>query len=610
MALFFCQILHFIVALFSVMCYNISVWRDVIMRLQISKSKNSASFYVIKTIYDNGKERTKIVEKLGTENELKEKLGDQDPIEWAKKYIEELNKKEKEQTRKILVPFEQSKIIAKDEQRSFNGGYLFLQKIYHELGLHKICKEISQKYKFDFNLDSILSRLIYGRVIFPSSKLATYQLSKRFIEQPKFELHQIYRALEVLCKETDFIQSSLYENSLKVSKRNTGVLYYDCTNYFFEIEQEDGDKQYGPSKDHKPNPIIQMGLFMDGDGIPLAFSMNRGNMNEQLTLKPLEKKILSDFKLSKFIVCTDAGLASENNRKFNDKDGRAFITTQSIKKLKDHLKKWALASDGWKLPGSDQTYDISKLDEIIDKATLEDKAKIRAKVFFKERWIKENGLEQRLIVTYSIKYRDYQRKIRNSQIERAQKVIAKNPKRIKKCNANDYKRFIHKTSYTPDGEVAKKEIYSIDQAIIQKEETFDGFYGVCTNLEDDASEIIRVNHRRWEIEECFRIMKNEFKARPVHLSRDDRIQAHFTTCFISLIIYRLLEKKLEEKFTCHEIIDGLRSMNFLEVKGEGYVPTYTRTDFTDALHEKFGFRTDYQIVNTNQMKKIFNSTKR
>jgi transposase len=580
------------------------------LKLTISKSKNSTSLYVAKSFYKNGTRTSKIVEKLGTVAELQKKLNGRDPIEWANEYLEELNRKEKEESRDVLIKCSPVKLIDKGEQRFFNGGYLFLQKIYHELGLHKICKEISQKYKFDFDLNSILSRLIYGRVIFPSSKLATYELSKKFIEQPNFDLHQIYRALEVLAKETDFIQSSLYENSLKVSKRNTGVLFYDCTNYFFEIEQEDGKKQYGPSKEHRPNPIIQMGLFMDGDGIPLAFSVNRGNMNEQLTLKPLEKKIISDFELSKFIVCTDAGLASEDNRKFNDKDGRAFITTQSIKKLKEHLKKWALASDGWKLPGSEKNYDISKLDEMIDKATPEDKAKMRAKIFFKERWIKENDFEQRLIVTYSIKYRDYQRKIRNSQIERAQKVIDTNPKKLKKCNANDYKRFIYKTSCTPDGEVAEKEIYSIDSTLIEKEEAFDGFYGVCTNLEDDVSEIIQVNHRRWEIEECFRIMKSEFKARPVYLSNDDRIEAHFTTCFISLIIYRLLEKRLNEKYTCHEIIAGLKDMNFLEIKGEGYTPTYTRTDFTDSLHEAFGFRTDYEIVNTSQMKKNFRETKK
>ena len=570
------------------------------MKLTISKSKNAASLYVTRSIYVNGKRTSKIVEKLGTFAELEKKLDGRDPIEWAKKYIEELNKKEKEEKREVIVKYSPVKIIDKDKQNSFNGGYLFLQKIYHELGLHKICKEISQKYKFNFDLNSILSRLIYSRVIFPSSKLATCQLSKKFIEQPNFDLHQIYRALEILAKETDFIQSSLYDNSLKISRRNTGVLYYDCTNYFFEIEQEDGNKQYGPSKEHRPNPIVQMGLFMDGDGIPLAFSINRGNTNEQLTLKPLEEKILSDFDLSKFIVCTDAGLASEDNRKFNNKDERAFITTQSIKKLKAHLKNWALAPQEWHLPNDVKTYDISKLDEEKDKN----------KFFYKERWINENGLEQKIIVTYSIKYRDYQRKIRNSQIERAQKTIDTNPTKIKKCNQNDYKRFINKTSCTPDGEIAEKEIYSINLELISKEEAFDGFYAMCTNLDDNASEIIKVNNRRWEIEECFRIMKSEFKARPVYLSRDDRIEAHFTTCFISLIIYRLLEKMLNEKFTCYEIISGLKDMNFYEVKGEGYIPTYTRTDFTDALHEAFGFRTDYQIVNTSQMKKIFRGTKK
>lgn len=324
----------------------------------------------------------------------------------------------------------------------------------------------------------------------------------------------------------------------------------------------------------------------------------------------MEKKIISDFELSKFIVCTDAGLASAENRKFNDKDGRAFITTQSIKKLKAHLKKWALAADGWKLPGSEKDYDISKLDEMLEKANPEDREKIRSKVFYKERWIKENGFEQRLIVTYSIKYRDYQRKIRNGQIERAQKLIDTNPTKIKKCNSNDYKRFIHTTNCTSDGEVAEKEIYSIHSSLILKEEAFDGFYAACTNLEDDVSEIIKVNCRRWEIEECFRIMKSEFKARPVYLSNDDRIEAHFTTCFISLILYRLLEKKLKEQFTCHEIITGLRDMNFLELRGEGYVPTYTRSDFTDALHDAFGFRTDYQIVTSSIMKKILKDTKK
>lgn len=567
------------------------------MRLSISKSKNSTSLYVIKSTYINEIHSSKIVEKLGTESELRKKLNGQDPYEWAKTYIADLNKKEMEETGKIMVQYSPTKLIEKKQQRSFNGGYLFLQKIYHELGLHKICEEISDRHKFTYNLDSILSRLLYGRVIFPSSKLSTFNLSSRFLEKPDFDIQHIYRALEVISKETDLIQSELYKNSLKLSKRNTGILYYDCTNYFFEIEQEHGLKQYGYSKEHKPNPIVQMGLFMDGDGIPLAFSITEGNTNEQLTLKPLEQKILDDFKLSKFIVCTDAGLAGNTNRKFNDEGERAFITTQSIKKLKNHLKEWALSSEGWSLSGDSKVYDISDIDE----------EKSKGKTFFKERWIKEDELEQKLVVTYSIKHRDYQRTIRNGQIERAIKFATANPSKMKISNQNDYKRFIDKTSVTPDGEVADKHLYSLDLEVALKEEAFDGFYAVCTNLEDDASEIIKINHSRWEIEECFRIMKSEFKARPVYLSRDDRIEAHFTTCFLSLVLYRYLEKRLDNKFTCSEIVQGLKDMNFYEIPADGYVPTYTRTDFTDAMHDAFGFRTDYQIIRSSKMKNIFKS---
>lgn len=339
---------------------------------------------------------------------------------------------------------------------------------------------------------------------------------------------------------------------------------------------------------------------MDGNGIPLAFNINKGNTNEQVTLTPLEKQILSDFNLSKFVVCTDAGLASTANRKFNNKKDRAFITTQSVKKLKKHLKEWALNPDGWYLDTDIKTYDISKINE----------EKYKDKIFYKERWIKENGLEQKIIVTYSIKYRNYQRKLRNNQIERAQKTIDSNPGKLKKSSQNDYKRFIQKTCCTSDGEIAKKEIYNINTELITVEEAFDGFYAVCTNLEDDVHEIVKVNKRRWEIEECFRIMKSEFKARPVYLSRDDRIIAHFITCFIALIIYRILEKKLEEKYTCHEILKKLKEMDFYKIKGEGYVPTYIRDDLTDDLHKAFGFKTDYQIVSKRQMKNIFNVTKK
>lgn len=575
------------------------------MRLSFSKSKNSTSLYVIKDVTENNKRTTKIVEKLGTVQKLEEKLNGQDPIEWAREYIEVLNIKEKEQNRDVLVKYNQSKQIERDIQRSFNGGYLFLQQIYHQLGLNKICKDISKKYKFTFNLNSILSRLIYGRILFPSSKLNTYQESKGLLEQSDFELQHVYRALEVIAKETDFIQSKLYENSLSISKRNDSILYYDCTNYFFEIEEQDGLKQYGFGKDHKPNPIVGMGLFMDGDGIPLAFDIYSGNTNEQTTLQPLEEKIFKDFELSKFIVCTDAGLSSLSNRKFNDKNGRAFITTQSVKKLKKHLKQWALKPTGWKLPGKDEAYDISLLDK--DEKLYE---KYKLETFHKERWIKEDGLEQKLVVTYSLKYRDYQRQIRNKQLDRACKLIETRPADIKKKNQNDFKRFISSTNVTKDGEIADKTVYGLNSAAIANEEMYDGFYAVCTNLDEDGEVIAKINHKRWEIEECFRIMKSEFKARPVYLSRDDRIKAHFTTCFLALVLYRYLEKYLEEKFTTQEIVTALREMNFYSVPTEGYIPTYTRTDLTDALHEVFGFRTDHEIVSLKQMKNIFKDTKK
>ena len=575
------------------------------MRLRITKCKNTNIFYVIKTIYVNGKQKTKTVERIGNTAEVKQKSNGEDPYIWAKKYVDELNKKEQEGTREILIKKSQTQLIDKDKQNSFNCGYFFLEKIYYGLQLDKICEKITDKYQFKYDLNSILSRLIYGRIIFPSSKLAINELSKKFIEQPNFELQHIYRALEVISKENDFIQSELYKNSLKISKRNTGVLYYDCTNYFFEIEEASGLRQYGPSKEHRPNPITQMGLFMDGDGIPLAFNITAGNTNEQGTLTPLEEKILKDFELSKFIVCTDAGLASNDNRKFNNKEYRAFITTQSIKKLKKHLKNWVLDPKDWSVVGDTKKYDISKLEE-----TEASKKLNYNKTFYKKRWIKENGLEQALIVTYSLKYKNYQQKIRNSQIERAKKAIQNKNIKIDKCNQNDYKRFILKTNVTDDGEVAENKVFTINQKAIAEEEKYDGLYGVCTNLEDNVEEIIKVNHRRWEIEESFRIMKNEFKARPVYLSRDDRIQAHFITCFIALLIHRLLEKKIEEKYTCEEIINCLREMNLMCIGEEGYIPEYTRTDLTDELHEKYGFRTDYEITTEKKIKKILKDLKK
>jgi len=575
------------------------------MNIKITKSKNHEHYSIIYNVKVNGKRTSKVYENIGNYEDLKKRAQNEDPIKWLKNYVQELNTKQKENKIPIIIKKDQNKLIDKNVQTSFNVGYLFLQDIYYKLGLNKICSNISDRYQFKFDLNDILSKLIYSRILFPASKLKTLELSKKFLEQPNFDYQHIERALLILCKENDFIQSQLYKNSKKYMPRNNRILYYDCTNFFFEIEIEDDFRKYGKSKENRPNPIVQMGLFMDGNGIPLSCEITPGNTNEQITLKPLEEKIIKDFELADIVVCTDAGLASKANRKFNDTNTRKFITTQSLKKLKDFLKDEALdLTKGWHLSGSEKVYNIEKLRT--DEKLIE---LYKDKTFYKERWIKEDGIEQRLIITYSVKYQEYQKNIRNNQIERAKHLIDMNPKKIGKTKQNDPKRFIESISSTSNGEVADKTNYFINQDIIDEEARYDGLYAVCTNLEDNVEDIIKVNHKRWEIEESFRIMKTEFNARPVFHSNEEAIKAHFLICFLALTVYRYLEKKLDEKYTVGEIIDTLKEMNLKLDMPEIYSPNYVRTDLTDDLHEKFDFRTDFEAINLKNLKQIFKQTK-
>ena len=574
------------------------------MRIMKGKSSNP-TYHVIQDVRRNGKRSTEIIENLGSASEICEKYHVSDADAWAADYIKRKREEAASKDHKVLVSYNTSAVIDKDKRLSFNAGYLFLQQIYYQLGLPSICRKIKKENSFEYDLDNILSRLIYGRILFPSSKLSCYEQSQKLIEEPQFDLHQIYRALTTLSKNADMIQAELYKRSKKLVKRNTGVLFYDCTNYFFEMEHEGGLKQYGPSKEHRPNPIVQMGLFMDKSGIPLAFCINSGNQNEQLSLKPLEQQIMRDFELSRFIVCTDAGLSSDANRKFNNYGERSFITTQSIKKLKADLKDWCLDPKGWELEGSKKKYDISELDNTPEN---------RKKIFYKQKLIegydeeRDITFDQTIIVTYSLKYKEYQQTVRNRQIERAKKLIEK-PSSADKRSQNDAKRFIKKTPFTNDGEIANRAMYELDEAAIADEARYDGFYAVCTNRDDDPADIAKINHDRWEIEESFRIMKSEFEARPVYLQRDDRIEAHFLTCFIALMIYRILEKKLGDKYTCEEIIKTLREMDMRKVGKQGYIPSYTRTQLTDSLHENAGFRTDYELITPKSMAGIIRRTK-
>ena len=574
------------------------------MRLNIRKINNYSYYSIIKDYTKlNGKRSTKIFEKLGNQKQVEEKFGKDNTINKIKEYINELNNESKEDL--LKREYNPNKRISPGIKRNFNVGYLFLEKLYNQLKFKDICDSISNKYKFEFDLNEILSYLVYARIIYPSSKLETFKQCQSFIKQPTFKLHDEYRALSYIADNMDYIQEAMFNNSKKIINRNANVIYYDCTNYFFEIDEEDDFRKYGISKEHRPNPIVGMGLFMDGDGLPLSVNLYPGNQNEQKTLIPEETKIVNDFKLdnTKIILCTDAGLASDEIKKYNIKDGRGFVITQSLKKLKEEVKTKIFDKNDWRIPNDLKK--IYNLEDIQNDETL--KEKYYDTLFYKIIQTETKSVKQDLIVTFCFKYFDYSRNIRNSQIERANKSIETKNVTRKGKNQNDYRRFIEIHNSTDNGEVAENTTYSINQELIDEESKYDGYYALTTNLVGDINEIFKIVKGRWEIEESFRIMKSDFLARPVNLSREDRIKAHFMTCFISLFVYRLLEKKLDHKYTTSQILNTLRNMNMLEQKGIGFEPEYERTQLTDDLHDIFNFNTDLEIVSYKKMKKIINT---
>lgn len=576
------------------------------MRLHIRTINNYSYYSIIKDYTNiNGKRSTKIFEKLGNQRRVEDRFGKNNTIGKIKEYINDLNSEDKNEL--VKLELNSSKRINK-EKRNFNIGYLFLEKLYNDLKIKDICNKIQSNYKFEFDLDEVLSYLVFARIIYPSSKLETFKQCQNFIEQPTFKLHDEYRALSYIANNVDLIQESLFINSKNVIKRNSKVIYYDCTNYFFEIDEEDDLRRYGISKEHRPNPLIGMGLFMDGDGIPLSFNIYPGNQNEQKTLIPEESKIINDFKLddTKVILCTDAGLASDDIKKYNIKDGRGFVITQSLKKLKEEYKEQVFDKKDWRLPGD--LKHLYNLEEIENNEDL--RKKYYDSLFYKIIQTETKSAKQDTIVTFCFKYFDYNRNIRNSQIERAKKNINLNNVTRKGKNQNDPNRFIEEINSTSNGEVANEKTYSINEDLIKEEEKYDGYYALSTNLTGNIDDILKITKGRWEIEESFRIMKSVFLTRPVNLSREDIIKAHFMTCFIALLIYRILEKKLDYKYTTKEILDTLRNMNVTELKGNGYIPSYERTNITDFIHEKYNFNTDTEVITYKKIKKIFNTISR
>ena len=596
-------------------------------RIKTSTSKNSKNYSIIEDYYRNGKRTTKVVEYIGTQAKITE-LAQTDNLTidtWLQNYLNRYKEKQNISTKlqEVIIKKYANRLIPRDTLQQFNVGYLFLKDIYYSLKIDKIVKEISKKYKFEFDLNEVLSNLVFSRIIYPSSKLKTYELSKNFIETPMYNLENIYRGLTYLNIEMDFIQKEIYNNSKLVIDRNTRIMYFDCTNYYFDINEETELQKYGKGKDGKAKPLVGMGLFMDGNGLPIAMNLYPGNENETRHLIPLQEKIEKDFELinKQTIICTDAAMCTDEIKQFNIKDGKAFVITQSIKKLKEEYKSEVFEDSDWRIVGDlSRTYKLSDIlnDEELSKKHYET-------VFYKIVQTETAHVVQDLIVTFQIKYRDYLRNVRNGQIERANKKIGSTNKgdKIKlSVNPNDFRRLIKeevnelkktKNKKTNDTNSLNENnekatyyySYSIDQDKVKDEEKYDGYYGITTNLNGNIEDILKISKNRWEIEESFRILKTDFDSGTVHLSREDRIKAHFLTCFISLLIYRILENKLDYKYTNTQIIEKLKEMNMYEEKGTGYSPAYTRTDLTDDLHEVFGFRTDYEIINYENFKKIF-----
>lgn len=574
------------------------------MYLDIRKGKDRR-FYIMQGFrVKGGGTSTKVYLKLGKESEIKEKYGCTDAEAWARQKLKEINDSIKEDRASVVVNYNPNKKIEAGQWRTVHCGHMVLLPLYNKLGLAKFSAEVTSRHRFKYDFADILCKLVMCRVLFPDSKRATGECLNDFVDAPDFSLDDIYNFLEVLSKEITPLQKSLYEATKNELSRRTGVIYYDCTNYYFEIEKEDKLRRYGRSKEHRPNPIVQMGMFMDADGLPLAFCINPGNTSEQQTLQPLEEILANEFNLSEFVVCTDAGLASIDNRLYNTTEGRNYIVTQSIPGLPGLMKEWALEKNGWRKLGDrdDRTYDISALDLEAEKEAL----------YYRERWFKENrsnvkDYEERLIVTFSPKYALYQRQLRAQHIEKALRMIENKSEKSRQTQ-QDPRRLIATTHCTAEGEVAEKSVMGLDMGAIGREEVMDGLNCIATRLEDSVGDILHVNGFRYEIEHLFRVTKTEFDARPVYLRREDRIRAHFAICFVALLLLKAFQKQVneglvaEQKYSSEQIINALSGMDYNIVRGTGYVPAYSATQLRSRCCEVSEVHIDTQIVLNRKMR--------
>jgi len=612
------------------------------MKLNYDKKSNDPTYFIQVGFRNGKKTSTRNVTRIGKHSELL--AIDPDPLAYAKRKLLEANEAQKHN--KLSMSFEidfDEKLTATGDIASksnlLNTGYIVLQKVYHDLAIADFFKAVQTSHKATFSCNDINRFLTYARILDPESKLGTFDKLDTYYEQPSFEYQHILRFMDILGKNYDGYIEHLFKNSGNIVPRDTSVCYFDCTNYYFEIETEDPDyidevtgeilkgfRKYGPSKQHQPLPLAQMGLFMDGNGIPISMCINSGSDNEQKCAIPLEKKITKMFGGERFIYCADAGLGSFSIRQYNSMGGRAFIVTQSIKKLSRQLKQAVFNDFDYTLLSVDSPVTIKHMKDFnrFDKNNLPLYSDFAYKVLdvenavdlgLYEEIVLKNGktkkvkskavLKQRIIITFSRKAMEYQRHIRNAQIERARNILKYRAVEEVKKGPHDVTRFIKRTSVTNDGEEAVDH-YEIDQSVIDEEEKYDGYYALATNLDDDAKDILNINSQRYKIEDCFRILKTNFSARPVYHSKKNRIIAHFMVCYTALLIYRLLECKLDQygtHFTTDNILDTLKNMNVSNSQDIYYTATYRGSQVCTALNGLYGLGLDKKYYQPKELNK-------
>ncbi len=630
------------------------------MYINAVKSVNAVNYYLYESYRnEKGQTRSRIVEKLGNVDEIKRKFNVTDVDAWCKEYAKQRTAEAKKASlknyRKVTVVFEENKDKSPNSA-IFNAGYFILDSVYHSFGLSNICEEIRLKHPHvkGFNLNDVLRAMLFGRIVSPSSKLRLVSnIQGKFLENNKLQVQHVYSAMDLLEKHIDLIQKRLFQyTTVALKERNASRLYYDCTNFYSEKELEDCDvsdkseewhsehtlRKYGASKEHRPNPIVQMGLFMDGDGMPLGFCINPGNTSEQVTMKPLENELIKYFNTTDIVVCTDAGLASLDNRLLNNvteendpladfgfKGKRHFICVQSIrgKSLNSTLKEWAIDRKGWsyKIRKGNKVETIENFD--LNNITDDKRAEFYNVIFYKERTIAENNLDQRLIMIFSLKYQDYQRALRQRKLKRAEKMIDSGSYKYERDTSP--RAYVSQDHTTDNGEKATKTKATINKQKAENDALYDGFYCTATNLfkeQCSVQQIIAIAQRRWEVEECFRIMKTDLKSSPFYHNKDSRIVAHFQTCFMALLLIMGIERKIakhhidnlkypEGKYTVPEILDAIRELSLISIaEGQAFAPDYNNSELMSELLECFDLKElGKQIVMKDTLKNILKKIK-